>query len=381
MNRWLLSVGAIAPVALTVYAANKPKATSNAVPEAQEKTYARSLEQAQDSAKQNQLNHAIAQIEKIPENSRYSATAQQLVSAWTQDLIHQATEAYRQGDVAKALSLFPSGSSPNPQVQQLKKAWSQEADKLGQIQAAGNRGEWQQVLKSIESIKDTGLYANPKIQGLLQAAINASRSENVAEAPQPTAAPSFNEAAKSSQVVLKPASPLLKQPVVNVAQAMQVSEPRSIVGRRLLIAVAQQPRVKATPRPKARSQQPLAQSETVDQTVVALQNIVDRCAAQSVITPQMMSFTPDSSQKLQVGDHSSKVIALEPPRAKSGAKAAFLPEEDSRRLDACLSGTTTEQRDSSDSMTSSEGRSGEIKATLFIRPSTNALEFKRTGAW
>lgn len=385
MNRWLLSVSAIAPVALTVYAVNKPKVTSTAVPEAQEATYARLLEQAQDTARQNQLGHAIAQIEKIPENSRYRTTAQQLVSAWTQDLIGQATEAYRQGDVAKALSLFPAGTSPNPQVQQLRKAWSQEAARLEQIQASANRGNWQQVLKSIESIKDTGLYANPRIQALLQSAINASRNAEIAAAPKSTPVASVERSAsvEAASSTVNAAVSVPKQPAVDVAQAMKMSEPRRVANRRLLIAMAQQPRVKTAPRPKAAPIEPVAQEpQSTDQTVdLALHSLADRCAAQTVLTPQMVSMMPNSAQKLQVKDSSSNLIAMAPPRLKSGAKAALLPEEDSRRLESCLVGTSPEQSEVPNSSNSLADQSSEIQASMVDRPSTNSLEIKKASAW
>jgi len=144
------------------------------LPHSMEREYHQLIEQAQTLASQNRIPEAIALVAAIPKNTRYSDLAYQLQEGWSQEMLDEATHHYRQADLSRALNLLkaiPATSTQYSRVTQLKQKWQQDAAQLHRAIAASKAGAWQEVIRRLETFKNTPLFQSLPVQQLWQTAM------------------------------------------------------------------------------------------------------------------------------------------------------------------------------------------------------------------
>ncbi len=111
------------------------------------------LEPAQKLAAVGQLPQAIAALLKISSDSPGYRQAQQLIGQWSDRLLTQATDQYRQGNLTSAIALaqtIPSTSPVSNQAQEAISLWQREwqanSANLALAKQALAEGNWQQAI-------------------------------------------------------------------------------------------------------------------------------------------------------------------------------------------------------------------------------------------
>lgn len=135
------------------------------------------LEQAQTDAQHDRLPQAMVAVTGIPSNSRHHPAAQQLREHWSKDLLRVAQKEYSRGQPREAIELLkaiPASSSMSAQAKNLQTSWSSQLKQLEQAEVAYRNSNWDQALRSLESLKNTPLYSSPRLQEMLQQSIAAA---------------------------------------------------------------------------------------------------------------------------------------------------------------------------------------------------------------
>lgn len=233
MNRWVLGSSVVVSATL-LFLGFAPKfallQAQGQIPNDLENLYGNLLEHAKAKANSDRLEQAVRDVSGIPKNSRYSQPAQQFQEVWSKDLLQLASEKYRQADLEHALSILktiPPSSSIYKHAQELIATWSEHAKQLNQVAEASTKGNWSKVLQTLEPLKDTELYTSPRLQALLQTAIDNAFGPSEAvyrmSLAQNTASTRPSAPAPAISPVAADPVPKLMAVAVDVNEALQVS--------------------------------------------------------------------------------------------------------------------------------------------------------------
>ncbi|GAP99598.1 hypothetical protein [Leptolyngbya sp. NIES-2104] len=233
MSRWLLGGGlSVSVVSLAVYAmtVGMPVQKSE-IPSEMETIYASMLKQAESLAARDRFAQALQEVQGIPRNSRSFQQAQEFQESWSKEVLQQALEQYRQGNLDQALVALrpiPFGVSVRSQAQAFQKAWTQEAKFLNQALSAATNRDWSSTLRSLEALRGTGTYTTPRVQTLLEQAIANAFDPSIttirlATAPPVQSSPFTQPIAPLTQFTPPRLTPL----AVDTESAIAQSEPRT----------------------------------------------------------------------------------------------------------------------------------------------------------
>jgi serine/threonine-protein kinase len=120
------------------------------------------LAEAQQLAKENKLEAAIASVNKITSTSSSYSEAQKLVGQWSESLLQIATKQYEQGKLKEAIALtksIPPGSPTGKKARELVTKWQAQwnADEAAFKAAdkAVKEEKWRDAIASSQKVKTT----------------------------------------------------------------------------------------------------------------------------------------------------------------------------------------------------------------------------------
>ncbi|WP_019498157.1 serine/threonine-protein kinase [Pseudanabaena sp. PCC 6802] len=150
------------------------------------------LAEAQQLAKDNKLEAAIAAANKIPSTSSSYPEVQKSIAQWSESLLKIATRQFEQGKLKEAIALtrsIPPGSPTGKKAQQLVTQWQAQwnADEAAFKAAdkAVKEGKWRDAIASSQKVK-TAFWK--KQTDPIVAKANAALTPAPAPAPEPVQA-------------------------------------------------------------------------------------------------------------------------------------------------------------------------------------------------
>ncbi|MGG6264296.1 hypothetical protein ACQ4M3_00540 [Leptolyngbya sp. AN03gr2] len=175
MSRLLLGGSAVVSIAsLGVYALSQNPLSSKAIPPNREKLFQDQLNEAQALNRKNLPLDAIKNTIGVPSNSKHFKSAQVLQESLSQQILAQAKEKYRRGNIKEALTalqVIPAATTAASESQQLRRTWTTEEQQLQAIQHFASQGNWNQAMQDLEKLRSSEVFNTPPVQALLQQAI------------------------------------------------------------------------------------------------------------------------------------------------------------------------------------------------------------------
>lgn len=225
MSRLLLGGSAVVSIAsLGVYALSQNPLASKTIPPNREQLFQDQLNEAQALTKKNLLIDAIRNTIGVPSNSKHFKSAQVLQESLSQQILAQAKEKYRRGNIKEALTalqVIPAATTAASESQQLRQTWTTEEQQLQAIQQSASQGNWNQAMQGLEKLRSSEVFNTPPVQALLQQAIaqtgETPNSLIATTAPTPLPVTTLSQVPTLDAV---PPPPLETATAVNVDQTL-----------------------------------------------------------------------------------------------------------------------------------------------------------------
>jgi hypothetical protein len=235
MRRWTLSGMLVTSTVLFsgIVASGKVLQHSSLegkIPQDVEDLYRDFLEQAQASARDNQLPQAMVAISGIPSNSLHHEIAQQLREQWSRDLLQVSRNHYSKAELKEAIALLkavPPSSSSYSQAQLLQMKWANQLKLLERAEQAFGSRNWGQTVRILEPLQNSEMYRAPKVQAVLQHSVMAMNSaDSIAELSDPDwVMPAQLTAAAPAPVQIQTGETVELSPIaMSIDEAMSISE-------------------------------------------------------------------------------------------------------------------------------------------------------------
>jgi serine/threonine-protein kinase len=162
-----------------------------------------SFSQAQALAKNGNWKQAIAEASKIPQSSATYKDAQAKLAVWSDQLLKQATEQYRKGQLDAAIAsakVIPThlaiGKKAQTTIAQWQTTWTADEKHLQTAQTALKNKQWQPALNAAKQISDHP-YWQKQAASVIQTA-NAQLNQPAPSSPAIASPPNGSNAAAAN---------------------------------------------------------------------------------------------------------------------------------------------------------------------------------------